>query len=411
MKIKQRLIVIAGLVFSVMLMNSLTAIGADNGSICSGANRTGSIAAKGQVDSFTFEADSGLRVAINLSNESGNLMPKFCLYDPYGSKMVCASGAGNTTLDSQLIETTGLHTITVSDISGSYTGTYSLSLLIITKSTNCDSSDLDGGAIASGDTKSGTIDVKADMDTFTFAGTVDDAVVISMSNMSGYVMPDIILYDPNGNVEIERSGAGNTLIDDHKLQKSGLYSIVTRDISGSYTGDYNLSFSKIPATQVDEFSTIDFIVLPDRDGDGIKEFAALRKNLKNCKNVIQIKNGRSGSIIKSIACLSTSHNGKSMALVKDINGNGFPEVAVLGVRTDGKAVCVELRDSETGELIKKIICKKDYEVKELSVRTNSSGNEELMLLGINTATAKARLEIRDILTGTLVKLIYLEKEA
>ncbi|MDK1046383.1 MAG: PPC domain-containing protein, partial [Anaerolineales bacterium] len=139
--------------------------------------------------------------------------------------------------------------IVVRDWQADDTGDYSLSLLVIPGATTSPQ-DQHGGVIASGETKSGSIDLEADTDAYTFTANVGATVVIQMSRESGGLHPWIDLYSPSGG-DAEASAGGRSpfstaLLQGHQLAESGQYTIVVRDWQADDTGDYSLSLVVIP---------------------------------------------------------------------------------------------------------------------------------------------------------------------
>ena len=109
---------------------------------------------------------------------------------------------------------------------------------------------VDYGEILSAETKTASITNPAQTDSFTFNGEAGQGVVISMSRESGNLRPEISLYAPDGTLEISSAyGSSHAEISDYQLLQSGTYTIVACDYWGDYTGDYSLSFIKIPGTQ------------------------------------------------------------------------------------------------------------------------------------------------------------------
>ena len=222
----------------------------DMGEILSAETKTGSITNPAQTDSFAFNGEAGQGVVINMSMESGDLRPEISLYAPDGTLEI-SSAYGYTHAeisDHQLLQS-GTYTIVAGDYYGVYTGDYSLSFLLI-PGPAVSPQDPDGGDILSGETKVGIIDFNADTDAYTFNGEAGQGVVINMSMESGDLRPEISLYAPDGTLEISSAyGYTHAEISDHQLLQSGTYTIVAGDYYGVYTGDYSLSFVKIPGTQ------------------------------------------------------------------------------------------------------------------------------------------------------------------
>jgi len=399
------------LTLALVLVAAGSASGAD---ICSGALRAGNIAANGQVDSYTFSAEAGNWVYINMSRESGDLTPQILLYGPDGL-LDNAYGPLNASIGVQLSKS-GVHTIVANSRGGSDTGEYSLSLLVMPGQTvpACESLDADGGPISSGETKLAKIDKNGDTDGYSFYGSSGDLVYINMSREAGTLTPQILLYGPDKLLASDY-GSLNASIG-VQLSKSGIHTIVVNSRGGTDTGDYSLGFGKTPPAQTSTFSSQDWVWLPDQNGNGSQEMAVLRRNASTGANLITILDSQTGTTIKTLNCLTTSFQGKYLALVKDLDGNGHPELAILGVRQDGKQVRVELRDALTGNLTSGLAFNPHnkfnaaYQPKELTVRENTLGNPELAVLGTNQLLGKSRVEVRDVLTGNLVKYIYLRKE-
>jgi hypothetical protein len=144
----------------------------------------------------------------------------------------------------------GLYTIVIEDYGVSDAGTYNISFLKVPGAANFPG-DPDGGAIASGETLSGTINVPSDLDAFKFDGTAGDRVIINAVKTAGNLDTYIILYPPGGGPAEANSYqccsyGGDTL--DVQLKQGGLYTIVIEDYGVSDAGTYNISMTKIPST-------------------------------------------------------------------------------------------------------------------------------------------------------------------
>ena len=112
---------------------------------------------------------------------------------------------------------------------------------------------VDMGEILSAETRDGNITNPAQLDSFTFNGEAGQTAVISMSRESGGLDPQILLYAPDGTLEVSANCGSNcvhTAINEHELLQSGLYTIVVKDYGGDETGNYSLSFTKIPGLQI-----------------------------------------------------------------------------------------------------------------------------------------------------------------
>jgi len=126
------------------------------------------------------------------------------------------------------------------------TGDYGLSLVLMPDGTTSPQ-DSDGGDIASGETKSGTISPAGDTDICAFYGQAGQGVVIEMGEISTAIEPFIQLYEPNGAKVAEDYSSYRARIENYQLQKTGVYTIVASDGDTVVeTGDYGLSLVLMP---------------------------------------------------------------------------------------------------------------------------------------------------------------------
>jgi hypothetical protein len=231
---------------SLVLLGTLVFIPAlfatDRGTINSGETRIGlGIAAPSYMDTWTFEGNAGDRILVRVRTTSGSLDTVIYLYPPGSGS--AEESVWNAVLSWQL-EQTGLYTINIRDWSGSNSGNYNISFLKIPGVVSS-SGDTDGGAIASGQTLSGAIDVASDLDAFQIYGNAGDRIIVRVRKTSGDLSPTIYLYPPDGG-PAEQSVSNAVL--SWQLEQTGLYTINIRDNFGSGSGNYNISFLKIPGT-------------------------------------------------------------------------------------------------------------------------------------------------------------------
>jgi len=236
--IKNKFLVV--LIAFLLSLFSGQAIGEDLGAIRSGEVRSSSISPVGDADSFNFYGNAGERVIIIMTETSGSsLLESLNLYDPDGIHEEWSWHS----ISHNLLKT-GLYTIVCNDFNNNYTGIYNLSFLKIPGPV-LSPSDRDGGDIVSGNVLSGQIKPITDTDGYNFYGNAGETVNIFMTETSGSsLLESLNLYDPDGIHEVWSWHS----ITNHQLLKTGLYTIVCNDYHNNYTGIYNLSFTKIPAT-------------------------------------------------------------------------------------------------------------------------------------------------------------------
>ena len=221
----------------------------DGGDIQSGETQKYSIDSSTDTDAFTFSGQKGQAIIIRMSQESGGVDPSVDLYAPDGSlEHTAGSGSSKSVrVKEHKLQQSGTYTIVARDYDGKETGQYSLSLLLLPGATSS-SQDPDGGEIKSAETKTGTIDLNADTDAFTFSGKKGQAIILRMSQESGGVDPSVDLYAPDGSLEhtAGTSSSRSVRIKEYKLQQSGTYTIIARDYDGEETGQYGLSLLLLP---------------------------------------------------------------------------------------------------------------------------------------------------------------------
>ena len=110
----------------------------------------------------------------------------------------------------------------------------------------CSSGDADGGSIAYGQTKNGTINPANDFDDFYFNGTAGDIVEIRQNKASGSSLdPFMQLRGPNGYSAEDDDGGGNyNSFLRRTLPTTGQYTIRAKAY-GSSTGAYTVNLIKV----------------------------------------------------------------------------------------------------------------------------------------------------------------------
>jgi hypothetical protein len=90
-------------------------------------------------------------------------------------------------------------------------------------------------------------------------------------------------------------------------------------------------------------------VLDDLNGNGSEEAAVLAVRRGCCNQKVWVKDTLTGETIR-IVYFGKQYIGEDMDIIPDINGNGTPELVVLGRRDDGKIAAI-IKDSKTAEFI------------------------------------------------------------
>lgn len=144
--------------------------------------------------------------------------------------------------------------------------------------------------------------------------------------------------------------------------------------------------------------------IPDRTGNGVAEIAVLGQALGSGALLVRVRDAQapqSAGALNAFAVLDAGFSADALALVPDVNGNGRPELAVLGRHGDGRVV-VEVRDNRNGALVRSIAYElPGFAPEGLAVSPDIDGNgmPELTVIGVG---AGYRSQTRDALTGALV---------
>ncbi len=96
-------------------------------------------------------------------------------------------------------------------------------------------------------------------------------------------------------------------------------------------------------------------VLPDMNGNGYPELAVLMIAGSTSKPVVVIKDSHSKTLIKRIPFFNANWTPKDFTYLDDINGNGYFEISVLAIHNENGNVRNQIKDSETKTKIHNIV--------------------------------------------------------
>lgn len=230
-----------------------TCSGQCNGVLTSNTTVQCTIGMAAEQDAYTFEGVEGQRVRIVEVVTDGDLGTRIRLYPPGGGAVEASDDFGSRAIIDTQLQATGTYTLIVEDYYGDHTGSYALTYVNLAEQQACFETTPDGGAIGSGQTATGVIEMPADLDSYTFEGTAGDRVRIIEVVTSGEIGSRIRLYPPGGGaVEASDDFSGRAIID-HPLEVTGVYTLIVEDYYGDYTGTYNLTVMNLsdPSNQYD----------------------------------------------------------------------------------------------------------------------------------------------------------------
>jgi hypothetical protein len=250
--------------YKVRLVNMTTAVNADphdghGGLIATGTTKAGSINDFGDIDTFRFTANAGQRVVLTLSDLSaggtadGSFYPYFAVYGPNGAII-----DGDQSPTDPYIEfaapSSGTFNVLVAG-AGDTVGAYKLRLAVAGQTTvNVDPDDNQGGTIATGTTKSASINDWGDIDVYKFTANAGQRVVLSLSDLSsggttdGSFYPYFTAYGPNGAIISADQSPTDPFIE-FSAAATGSYTVVVTG-SGATFGAYKLRLAVAGQTTV-----------------------------------------------------------------------------------------------------------------------------------------------------------------
>ncbi|MDH3886974.1 MAG: hypothetical protein OEU78_00595, partial [Gammaproteobacteria bacterium] len=219
------------------------------GPITNGDSPTDTIDFDGEIDTWTFSANSGDGIRVNIgATDRVNFTPLIRLYDPGSTQVASNQGTFSADITWQAAQS-GTYTVEVLDSSGTPNGTatYTLYLATIPGSFIIPAGDEGGEPKNGGVVNPGSIDL-GDMDLWTYPADAGDTLLIHVGEINGTGLgPELVLYSPDG-VELGSSNSTDATVLDHPAAVAGTYTVVVQDRAADVTGsgDYELYFAGIP---------------------------------------------------------------------------------------------------------------------------------------------------------------------
>ncbi len=203
------------------------------GAISSGESRSGTLDSPGDLDSYAFSASPGDSVVIGISGNGSN---SFYVYGPSGAYLG-GGGASAPTFFLTNAADAGTYSIVVFRSPGYATpDDYKLHFVKAPGAT-------ERGEISSGQSKSGTFASPGDLESYEFAATAGDSLLIGVSGGSSN---SFYVYAPSG-AYMGGGGASTPILVLNAVNETGKYTIVAARSRGFATpGEYTLHFVKAP---------------------------------------------------------------------------------------------------------------------------------------------------------------------
>ena len=148
-------------------------------------------------------------------------------------------------------------------------------------------------------------------------------------------------------------------------------------------------------------SLLPILSLNDINKDNNPEIAVVTYNPTLKKSTATVKNAQTGALVKQIPFNGQFVPTKANAL-PDLNGNGAPEIAVLGVRSSDQAVQVEVRDSLSGAKLRAVPFDSTFTALDLGVVRDISGKGTAGLAVLQQSDTELRVQLKNALSGVQI---------
>ena len=149
--------------------------------------------------------------------------------------------------------------------------------------------------------------------------------------------------------------------------------------------------------------------LPDMNGNGSPEIAALIVDMVSQESIVHIRDGFTGDPISTVNFGAVTV--KALNGINDISGNGAPELAAMAELSNGQ-VLVQVIDALTDKKVKNVFYGTLYSGVDMAILPDTDGNgaDELVVVGA-TISGAVRVQARDPLTSVATSTTYYGNKA
>lgn len=202
-------------------------------SIAFGSTLSGSIGLPAEMDTYTFTAAAGDKVLLRLSSDTSSITPDLRLFSPAGTLLCHDYNSYPAEISSCDLPAAGAYSILLGDFLGTTTGEYHLYLQRL-------NNPLGSLSIVSCQSSFSSIDLPAEMDTYSFPAAAGDQVLVRLSADMSSIVPDLRVFSPSGALLCRDYNSYPAEIASCDLPTTGIYSILVGDLLGYRTGAYRL---------------------------------------------------------------------------------------------------------------------------------------------------------------------------
>jgi K319L-like, PKD domain/PKD domain/Calx-beta domain len=220
--------------------------GDEGGPLTNGATHSGTIQL-GDVDVWTFTANAGERIAMNIGEivDNDDFRPWIRLWAPNGAVLADTAGVAATVINGAVAPVTGTYLVLVSSYDSGFdgTGTYQLTVAHTPGPVSISAGD-EGGDLTNGGLVTGAITV-GDLDVWTVSVVAGQHISINISEVTDTAdfHPWIRLWAPNGAVLGDTAGVSSAAITNVVAPTSGTYFVLVSSYDSGFdgTGTYQMT--------------------------------------------------------------------------------------------------------------------------------------------------------------------------
>jgi hypothetical protein len=149
-------------------------------------------------------------------------------------------------------------------------------------------------------------------------------------------------------------------------------------------------------------------VLPDLDSSGSMEIAVLNTQASNQVRV-QVRDSVSGNLVRNLF-YGAAYSATTMRILDDYDGNGAPEIAVMGSDGTG-AIRVQIKDADTTATLDNVFLGNQGVGKDFVAVADTSGNSmpELGILSVLNGNDQVRTQVWDSVDATFQTNVWFGK--
>jgi hypothetical protein len=222
------------------------------GGLINGASNTGAISSAGEVDTWTFTASAGDRMAVHIGEmvDQNDFRPWIRLIAPSGATLGNAAGTDAAVIDDVVAPATGTYLVLVASFDSGFdgTGTYRLTMTHTPGPITVSPGD-QGGPLTNGEMHTGEI-LQGDVDVWTFTATAGQRIAVHIGEITDTddFRPWIRLWSPTGVSLGDTAFVEADVIDDVVAPVSGTYLVLVASFDPGFdgTGTYRLTMTHTP---------------------------------------------------------------------------------------------------------------------------------------------------------------------